>query len=622
VVRRAHSQPGVDLTYLKQTGESNTDAGDQYTGLDRFGRVIDQRWIKTSDGSHTDRFKYGYDRNSNRLYRENLVNTVFSELYHANGASNGYDLLNQLTEFRRGTLSDTNSDGVPDTVATASRTQAWDYDALGNFDSQTSDGVAQTRTANKQNQIISISGAGTPAFDANGNMTGDEQGRALKYDAWNRLVELKQGATILASYAHDGLNRRGTEGTRTLYYSAKWQVIEERASGVAVVQAVFSPVYVDAITVRDRDTDGNGTLDERLWVQQDANWNITALLNGSGGVQERFIYDSFGSPIILDSSWSVRSSSQYSWVILHQGGRRDTATGLYDFRTRWLSPLLGRWIQVDPIGFLGLDVNVVRYLGNHPYSAVDPLGEKQQLPQPQPTRIIKDERQFGFFFDGAGRVAADNSNIHQLYTEYDSKDKFYYPISLVHAFNSSETITYSSAIADAMAKVSLVPKGNVQNIQRFDWEWHQNHADEGCVPCRRRAKQLTTQNILAKQIVYSIDLFGWSRGAVIAIDMANRLKEKGVKVRFLGVFDTCARAAPYPDYGTVPKNVSTAVNEYRDGNYDWMDRLVFTPFKLTSALGVDYVEKAWPYSHNDMGWEDDPRFHMLKVAKSKNVPFK
>src|SRR5262249_42013359 len=44
VVRRSHPQPGVDLTYAKLSGESNGEAGDQYIGLDRFGRVIDQRW--------------------------------------------------------------------------------------------------------------------------------------------------------------------------------------------------------------------------------------------------------------------------------------------------------------------------------------------------------------------------------------------------------------------------------------------------------------------------------------------------------------------------------------------------------------------------------------------------
>src|SRR5207237_3123893 len=79
VVKRAHPQPGVDLTYIKQSGESNGDAGDQYTGLDRFGRVVDQRWIPTaSPNSPTDRFQYTYDRDSNRLTRTNVVNTSFN----------------------------------------------------------------------------------------------------------------------------------------------------------------------------------------------------------------------------------------------------------------------------------------------------------------------------------------------------------------------------------------------------------------------------------------------------------------------------------------------------------------------------------------------------------------
>src|SRR5207253_2363522 len=38
VVKRAHPEPGIDLTYIKQSGEGNGDAGDQYIGLDRFGR--------------------------------------------------------------------------------------------------------------------------------------------------------------------------------------------------------------------------------------------------------------------------------------------------------------------------------------------------------------------------------------------------------------------------------------------------------------------------------------------------------------------------------------------------------------------------------------------------------
>jgi hypothetical protein len=45
----------VDLTYIKQGVEANGEAGDQYRGLDRFRRIIDQRWRKASDNTNWDR---------------------------------------------------------------------------------------------------------------------------------------------------------------------------------------------------------------------------------------------------------------------------------------------------------------------------------------------------------------------------------------------------------------------------------------------------------------------------------------------------------------------------------------------------------------------------------------
>jgi YD repeat-containing protein len=93
VVKRAHPQPNVDLTYINASGGTG-DAGDKYTGLDRSGRVVDQQWYNNGTASVTDEFKYGYDRDGNRLYRTNEVNHSFDELYHANGSANGYDNLN------------------------------------------------------------------------------------------------------------------------------------------------------------------------------------------------------------------------------------------------------------------------------------------------------------------------------------------------------------------------------------------------------------------------------------------------------------------------------------------------------------------------------------------------
>jgi RHS repeat-associated protein len=371
------------------------EGSDSSNLLDRFGRIVDQRWLTSSDGSAVDRLQYTYDRNGNRVSRANLIDAAFSESY-------SYDNLNQLIGFTRG-----------------SHTRSWDYDAQGNWQSVTTNGNTQTRTHNAQNEIIGISGAVTPTYDANGNLTRDEAGRQFVYDAWNRLVEVKDASgNLLKSYAYDGLHRRIQEtasGTTTdLYYSSAWQVLEERVcsdspfplgdglgmsaavprcpllpspftlsssplplgegSGVRA-QYVWSPVYVDALVLRDRDTNADGTLDERLWVVQDANYNVTALIDNSGTIVERYVYDPFGQVTILDAGWTERSSgSQFAWLYLHQGGRYDSASGLYHFRHRDYSPTLGRWTTLDPLGYAAGDVNLYRALANALVNRLDPLG--------------------------------------------------------------------------------------------------------------------------------------------------------------------------------------------------------------------------------------------------------
>ena len=207
VVERDHPQNNVNLTYISQNG-STGDAGDQYTGLDRFGRVVDQNWYDTNTATSTDDFKYIYDRDGNVTDRLNVLDSIFSEGY-------SYDNLNQLTTFSRNT----------------GHSQSFVPDALGNFTSVVTDGTTQTRTANQQNEITSISGAGAVTYDADGNTTADGSGNTYVYDAWDRLVRVVNNGTTVASYGYNGLGERITEthGTTTtdLYYSAAWQVLEE-----------------------------------------------------------------------------------------------------------------------------------------------------------------------------------------------------------------------------------------------------------------------------------------------------------------------------------------------------------------------------------------------------------
>src|SRR5579884_3362011 len=359
VVERDHPQTGINLSYLKQSGDTqyNGDGGDQYTGLDRFGRVIDQFWINASNGTTVDRYQYGYDPDSEVLYRQNLVDAAMSELY-------SYDKLGQLASFQRGTLNSSHN-GI---VGTPSRSQIWTPDALGNFTNVATNGTAQTRTANQQNEYTSISGSGTLSYDANGNLTADGAGNTYVYDAWNRLVTVKNGSTTVASYHYDGLGRliQVTDGgtTTDLYLSSADQVLAEYQGSTVTAYNVWSPVYVNALVFR---AINQGSW-QRLYAVQDANWNVTALVNGTGGVVvvERYAYDPYGAITVMSSGWVVQTSSNYNVPTMWQGMRYDWSENLYVTPSgRFVSPTLMRPLQPDPIG-QAADVDLYRWQDNQP----------------------------------------------------------------------------------------------------------------------------------------------------------------------------------------------------------------------------------------------------------------
>jgi RHS repeat-associated protein len=366
VVERDHPQNNVNQTYISQNGGTG-DAGDQYVGLDRFGRVVDQNWYNTTTKISTDRFQYGYNQDSDALYKQNLVDAAMSELYQ-------YDNLHQLTNFQRGTLNSTHN-GI---VGSPSASQSWSPDALGNFTSVTTNSNTQTRTANQQNEITSISGQSAPTYDANGNLTADGTGNTYFYNAWNQLVTVKNNGTTVASYGYDGLDRRITQtesgSTTDLYYSSADQVLEEDVGGVIQARHVWSPVYVNALVLRDQSSQHNGTLDQRLYVQQDANWNVTALADTSGNIVERYDYMPYGTVTVLNPDFSVRGTSNYNVPYQWQGMRYDSMRGLYFTSSgRVVSPTLMRPLQTDSLG-LAPDANDYRWERNEPTTLLDPSG--------------------------------------------------------------------------------------------------------------------------------------------------------------------------------------------------------------------------------------------------------
>jgi RHS repeat-associated protein len=374
-----HPEPGVNLTYISQNG-STGDAGDQYTGLDRFGRVVEQNWYEPSTSSSVVDLQYGYDADSNVLWKIDGVNAAFGALY-------GYDALNQLTSFQQGTVVHA-APGVG-MFGSPSESESWSYDALGNRTSTSTATVSGTttvtETANAQNQITSLSSATTPVYDLNGNMTLDQSGLKYIYDAWDRLAAVQNASgTTLETFSYDGLGNRVTNTingvTTDLYYSTQAQVIEEASGGNYTTRYVWSPSSVTTMISRDTDTSGTGltatgTGYQRLWSLQDLNSNVVALVNSAGVVVERFVYEPFGKAKVFDGSYNPRSGgSAFNWLNQFQAGRLDTVTGNYIFGARELNPTTGTWTSQDPTGFAAGDPNFYRAFGNNPVNRVDPSG--------------------------------------------------------------------------------------------------------------------------------------------------------------------------------------------------------------------------------------------------------
>ena len=404
-------QPGVELSYY-----TSDVSGGEYTGLDRFGRIIDQRWRRTATDADVERVKYGYNQASNRIWRQNTVGTGQDEFYT-------YDGLYQVKNLDRGTLN-TGETGINGTPGWA---EVWNYDPIGNwhgsataYETKVSGTTTlnQNRTHDVANQITDITESTgtswpTPAHDAAGNMSSIPRplslgnGYDLKWDAWNRLMEVKAGGSVVASYQYDGAFRRATKTisgtTRHYYYSDQWQVLEERVGGASSADRsyVWGIRSIDDLVLRDRMTGGGGSWSgssmsasesgssspgvERLYALADA-MSVRAVVDAGGLVLERYGYDGFGVPSYMDASFASRSASAYEWETLFDAYRYDLETGLYQVRYRYLHPNLGRWVSRDPIGEAG-GLKLYGFVGNDPVDWVDPLGLSIQPPATPPVGI-------------------------------------------------------------------------------------------------------------------------------------------------------------------------------------------------------------------------------------------
>ncbi len=388
----AYPTPDAELSYLKPSGATGAgDAGDDLTGYDRFDRTIRMPWKNGTSGTVLADIAYGYDAASRRQWRQDLTpaaENAFDQFYR-------YDTLGQVKTADRGTLNENRTaiGGIP------GQAEAWRYDEQGNWldYDKAEDGasvIEQTRRSNQSNQLVSIDGSSAGvAYDKNGNMTRIPTGdaltgapRKLVWNVWDQLVEVRVESTnaLIQRNAYDGLFRRTTrelaDGTVIhQYHNDQWKPIEERKDASTDPLNLYfwgaRTGHRDDLIRRDRDTDGNGALDETLWCLMDY-FDPIAILNSAGAVQERYIYSAFGVPLILAPDYAARTSSGFDWGFLFHGQFTDEETGYQNFGFRFYVPELGRWISRDSIGEEG-GFNLYSVIENDNVNDIDFIGRQR-----------------------------------------------------------------------------------------------------------------------------------------------------------------------------------------------------------------------------------------------------
>jgi pimeloyl-ACP methyl ester carboxylesterase len=237
-------------------------------------------------------------------------------------------------------------------------------------------------------------------------------------------------------------------------------------------------------------------------------------------------------------------------------------------------PILGRWLEQDPIGLDAGDVNLYRFVGNNPIDEVDPSGL------------------FGILFDGSGYQANDGTIIGNFVRPF--------------------------AAGDPQQDVSHY-KIDIGNV------WRQVEAAEAEI-----------EKILKQHPNEPIDIIGWSRGGMAALALAKKLAQHKppIKVRFLSLIDPTAPVKKYTedkklldlDARNCEDNIENAALIMRDGKHDgnWAKHEVYRVFFQVKGVSFSkktkvLLNKQVPLDHLQTGFSKDVGNMMWDAAKKAGV---
>ena len=355
IIQADYAQPDVRFDLAHGAGD------DPYDGpMDRFDRITDLLWYDYGSSADLLRFKHGYDRASNRLYREEADTSDLDQLY----------------SYARGQLTGATYDYQDG--------ESYVYDANGNR-------TGGDYVVGDHNRLLS-DGTYNYEYDGEGNRTKRTNlatGAVTEYvwDHRNRLVavidRMSEDGPVVQSveYVYDSQNRwiansvdpdgDGPEEPQETHfvYQGNQIVLQIDGEGQVTNRYLWGPAVDQILADEQVQHDGTG---EVLWPLTDhlntvRDLAVYAPQTDVTTVVNHIVYDAFGR---------VTGQTDASVTTLFGFTARpfDSATGLQNNLNRWYDAETGTWISVDPMGFAAADTNLYRYVGNGSTIVADPTG--------------------------------------------------------------------------------------------------------------------------------------------------------------------------------------------------------------------------------------------------------